>query len=39
MACWCYRTALSILVLNTDLAIVPGYAGDIGDKEIWLIDW
>ena len=35
MACWCYGTVSSILLLNTE----PGFAGDIGAIEVWLIDW
>ena len=42
MARWCYKTAISILLLSTDLvgvATESGYAMDVGTIEIWLIDW
>ena len=39
---WCYGTVSSILLLNTDLAVVPvslALPGILGVREIWSIDW
>ena len=42
MDCWCYGTVSSILLFEHWFgcrAAEPGFAGDIGAIEIWLIDW
>ena len=43
MACWCYGTVSSILLLNTDLAVVPPSLALPGILALykfdWLIDW
>ena len=43
MACWCYGTVSSILLLNTDLAVAPLSLASPGILALykfdWLIDW
>ena len=43
MACWCYRTVSSILLLNADSAVAPLSLASLGilalQKFDWLIEW